>query len=59
MIQRNLPGIGSLNREQLKEAAATFNGALAKMAGKGQRQQSFLAAGKTIWIYIVLTRGPL
>lgn len=52
VIERNLPGIGSLNREQLKDAAATSNGALAKLAGKVQWQQSFVVADKTFCIYL-------
>ncbi len=49
VIERDLPGIGGLNRAQLKDAAATSNGALAKLAGQGpvgafirRRQQDLL-----------------
>ena len=52
VIERNLPGIGGLNREQLKDAAATSNAALAKLAGKVQWQQSFVVADKTFCIYL-------
>ena len=36
VIERDLPGVGGMNREQLKGAAATSNSALAKLAGKAQ-----------------------
>jgi hypothetical protein len=52
VIERNLPGVGSLNREQLKDAAATSNGALAKLSGKVQWVQSFVADDKTFCIYL-------
>lgn len=52
MIERDVPGIGSLNREQLKDAAATSNGALAKLSGKVQWVQSFVVDDKTFCVYL-------
>jgi hypothetical protein len=52
VIERNLPGVGGLNRAQLKEAAQTSNGALAKLAGKVQWVESFVADDKTFCIYL-------
>ena len=52
VIERNLPGVGSLNREQLKQASAKSNDALAKLSGKVQWQQSFVADDKTFCIYL-------
>lgn len=52
VIERNVPGIGSLNREQLKEAAATSNNALAQLSGKAQWVQSFVVDDKTFCIYL-------
>ena len=52
VIEREIPGIGNLNREQIKGAAATSNDALAKLAGKVQWQQSFVVADKTFCIYL-------
>ena len=52
VIERDLPGVGGLNREQLKDAAATSNNALAKLSGKAQWQQSFVVDDKTFWIYL-------
>ena len=52
VIERDLPGVGSLKGPQLKEAAAKSNGALAKLAGKVQWIQSFVADNKTFCIYL-------
>lgn len=52
VIERDLPGVGALNGAQLKEAAATSNAALAKLAGKAQWVQSFVVADKTFCIYL-------
>jgi hypothetical protein len=52
VIERDLPGVGSLNREQLKDAAATSNSALAKLSGKAQWLQSFVVDDKTFCIYL-------
>lgn len=52
VIERNLPGVGGLNRDQLKDAAATSNSALAKLPGKVQWVQSFVADDKTFCIYL-------
>ena len=50
VIERDLPGVGSLTAEQLKEAATKSNDALAKLAGKAQWIQSFVADNKTFCI---------
>ena len=50
VIERDLPGIGSLNREKVKGAAATSNGALAALAGKAQWQHSYVVDDKTFCI---------
>jgi hypothetical protein len=52
VIERDLPGVGAMNREQLRQAAATSNGALAKLAGKAQWVQSYVVADKTFCIYL-------
>jgi Nickel responsive protein SCO4226-like len=52
VIERNLPGVGKLNREQLKGAAETSNGALAKLPGKVQWVQSYVTDDKTFCIYL-------
>lgn len=52
VIERDLPGVGGMNREQLKGAAATSNGALAKLAGKAQWEHSYVVDDKTFCIYL-------
>jgi hypothetical protein len=52
VIERDLPGVGSMNREQLQEAAASSNAALQKLSGKAQWLQSFVVDDKTFCIYL-------
>ncbi len=52
VIERDIPGVGSLDRDGLKGAATQSNAALAKLAGKAQWEQSFVVADKTFCIYI-------
>lgn len=52
VIEREVPGIGALDRQGLKGASATSNAALAKLDGKVQWVQSFVAADKTFCIYL-------
>jgi len=52
VIERDLPGVGSMNRAQLKDAAATSNGALVKLAGKCQWEHSYVVDNKTFCIYL-------
>lgn len=52
VIEREIPGVGGLNREQLKGAAVTSNDALAKLIGKVQWVQSYVVDDKTFCIYL-------
>jgi len=52
VIERNIPGVGGLNGEQLKDASATSNAALAKLAGKVQWVESYVVDDKTFCIYL-------
>ncbi len=52
VIERDIPGVGSLDSDGLKGAAIQSNAALAKLAGKAQWEQSFVVADKTFCIYI-------
>jgi len=47
MIERKIPGVGGLDRAQLKKIAAKSNGVLAGLSGKVQWLDSFVAADKT------------
>jgi hypothetical protein len=52
IIEREIPGVGTLNREQVKGAAQTSNAALAKLAPKVKWVQSFVAQDKTFCLYM-------
>jgi hypothetical protein len=52
VIERDIPGVGSLNLAQLKDIAATSNSALAQLSGKVQWVQSFIAADRTFCVYL-------
>lgn len=52
VIEREIPGVGSLNRDQMKNVAVTSNAALAKLAGKAQWLQSYVVDNKTFCIYL-------
>jgi len=52
VIERDIPGVGQMNGEQLKGAAGTSNGALARLHGKAQWVQSFVVDDKTFCIYL-------
>lgn len=52
VIERNIPGVGQMNAAQLKDASATSNAALAKLAGKVQWVQSYVVDDKTFCIYL-------
>ena len=52
MIERDIPEVGSMEREQLSGAAATSNEALAQLAPKVQWVESFVAADKTFCVYL-------
>jgi hypothetical protein len=51
VIERELPGVGGMNRAQYKDVAKTSNDALAKLAGKAQWEHSYVADDKTFCIY--------
>ena len=52
VIEREIPGIGGLTAAEVKGAAAQSNAALAKLAGRAQWLQSFVAADKTFCVYL-------
>jgi hypothetical protein len=59
IIEREIPQVGSLEREQLKAAAAKSNDALAKLAPKVQWVQSYVAADKTFCVYLAEDEGVI
>jgi hypothetical protein len=52
MIERDIPAVGTLEREQLRQAAAKSNAALAQLAPKVQWQQSYVAGDRTFCVYL-------
>lgn len=52
IIERDIPGAGSLERAQLKEAAAKSNEALAQLAPDIQWVESYVADDKTFCVYL-------
>jgi hypothetical protein len=52
LIERNIPGVGQLNGQQLKDASATSNAALSQLGGKVQWVQSYVVDDKTFCVYL-------
>jgi hypothetical protein len=52
VIEREIPQVGSLEREQLREAAKTSNKALRELGPDIQWIESFVAGDKTFCIYL-------
>ena len=52
IIERDIPKIGTFERDQLREAAKTSNAALAQLGPDVQWVESFVAADKTFCIYL-------
>jgi hypothetical protein len=52
IIERQISGVGNLNAQQLKEAAATSNAALNQLDGRAQWVQSYVVNDKTYCIYL-------
>lgn len=52
IIEREIPKVGTLEREQLKAAAAKSNEALAQLAPKVQWMESYVADDRTFCVYL-------
>lgn len=53
IIERDIPGVGAMTKDQLAEAAATSNGALCKIgAADIQWVESYVADAKTFCVYL-------
>jgi hypothetical protein len=52
VIERSIPKVGSLERQQLAEAAKKSNAALAELAPDIQWVESYVAADKTFCVYL-------
>jgi len=52
VIERDIPDIGSANRDALREAAKKSNRALAELAPNIQWIESYVASDKTFCVYM-------
>ena len=52
IIERDIPGAGTLEREQLRGAAAKSNGVLRELGPDIQWVESYVAADKTFCVYL-------
>jgi Protein of unknown function (DUF4242) len=52
IIERDIPKVGTLEREQLREASAKSNQALHQLGPDIQWLESFVAADKTFCVYL-------
>ncbi len=52
VIERNVPGIGSKNSDELSDVSGISNAALAKLAPRVQWQRSYVTGNKTFCIYL-------
>lgn len=52
VIEREIDGVGSLCREELSNASATSNDALARLAPRVQWVQSYVTGDRTFCIYL-------
>ena len=52
IIERDMPAVGGLGRDELRGAAETSNGALGELGTDIQWVESFVAADKTFCVYL-------
>jgi hypothetical protein len=52
IIERDIPAVGPLGRDELRAAAAKSNGVLNQLAPDIQWVESFVAADKTFCVYL-------
>lgn len=52
VIEREIPAVGSFNREQLRDASKNSNAALAKLAPRVQWEHSYVSGNKTFCLYL-------
>ena len=52
IIERDVPGIGQMNGDELCGPAQTSNGALAQLAPRVQWQHSYVTKDKTFCVYL-------
>jgi hypothetical protein len=52
IIERDIPAVGSLERDQLRAAAAKSNAVLRELGPDIQWQESYVAGDKTFCVYL-------
>lgn len=52
IVEREIPSVGTLDRDQLRDAAKTSNVALSKLAPRVQWEHSYVASNKTFCVYL-------
>ncbi|MBZ8135470.1 DUF4242 domain-containing protein [Afifella sp. IM 167] len=52
VIERDIPSVGSFDRDQLRGASKTSNTALAELAPRIQWEHSYVAGDKTFCVYL-------
>ena len=52
LIERELPGVGSMSGQELAQAATKSNGALAELSSKVQWVHSYVTDNKTFCVYL-------
>lgn len=57
IIERDIPKVGSLEREQLRGAAAKSNEVLRQLGPDIQWQESYVADNKTFCVYLAKDEG--
>jgi len=57
IIERDIPKVGTLEREQLRGAAAKSNEVLRQLGADIQWVESFVAADKTFCVYLAKDEG--
>ena len=59
IIERDIPKVGSFEREQLRGAAAKSNEALSQLAPDVQWVESYVADDKTFCVYLAKDEGVI
>ncbi|MGI9319162.1 MAG: DUF4242 domain-containing protein [bacterium] len=52
VIERDLPGVGSMSENELRQASSTSNSAISQLFPKVQWQHSYVTTEKTFCIYL-------
>jgi Protein of unknown function (DUF4242) len=52
IIERDIPSVGTLDRDQLREAAGKSNAVLSQLAPEIQWVESYVAGDKTFCVYL-------